>query len=143
MEEFNDHKVTQYLIPANVTTKFEFFEGFGWRELRIVAMAAAVGVFLFFLLSIPQKTVLVDASTNMAIEENADIDNIEVLEKSEPIIPGLLRTLCIIVPAAGAFFIVKRDPQTGMSVLNLIKSAKEFQGKQKSYFYIYNSGRWR
>lgn len=39
-----------YLIPKNVNSRFEFKDGFGWRELRIMLLGAAIGAALFFLL---------------------------------------------------------------------------------------------
>lgn len=38
-----------YLIPRNVTQKFEFFPGFGWLELGLTLSGLAFGVLLFFI----------------------------------------------------------------------------------------------
>ncbi|KYH30772.1 PrgI family mobile element protein [Neomoorella mulderi] len=38
-----------YLIPRNVTARFEFFPGFGWFELAAVSAGALVGLVLYFL----------------------------------------------------------------------------------------------
>ncbi len=38
-----------YLIPRNVRQHFEFFPGFGWRELFLTLIGFAAGLFLFFL----------------------------------------------------------------------------------------------
>lgn len=38
-----------YLIPKNVNTRFEFRDGFGFKELGIMLAGAAVGGCLFFL----------------------------------------------------------------------------------------------
>lgn len=38
----NENKVTHYLIPANVRTRFEFFNGFGWKELILTMIIAAI-----------------------------------------------------------------------------------------------------
>jgi hypothetical protein len=38
-----------YIIPKNVKSKFEFFPGFGWKELFISLIFLLVGVGLFFL----------------------------------------------------------------------------------------------
>lgn len=37
-----------YMIPKNVDSRFEFFTGFGWRELFITLAGVAVGFLLFF-----------------------------------------------------------------------------------------------
>lgn len=39
-----------YLIPENVKSKFEFFKGFGWKELFLNVLFVAVGLFITFLL---------------------------------------------------------------------------------------------
>lgn len=39
-----------YLIPKNVNTRFEFKDGLGWKEVRILLSGVAVGGSLFFLL---------------------------------------------------------------------------------------------
>jgi len=36
-----------YLIPRNVTQKFEFFPGFGWMELGLTSAGLAAGLFFF------------------------------------------------------------------------------------------------
>ena len=106
-----DEKVTQYLVPANVSTRFEFFTGFGWHELRIVAGAITFGLLIFLGLGVVS-----------------------------PGIPAFSRGFAIIIPGAGTFLLVKKDPSTGMSLLKLLNSAKQFQQKQKRYMYKYGSG---
>lgn len=41
-----------YLIPKNVNTRFEFKDGFGWRELGIMLIGGAVAATLFFILTL-------------------------------------------------------------------------------------------
>lgn len=38
-----------YLIPRNVTARFEFFPGFGWFELMSVLGGAVAGLVFYFL----------------------------------------------------------------------------------------------
>lgn len=33
----------EYLVPANVVTRFEFFSGFGWREMAITLVGIVLG----------------------------------------------------------------------------------------------------
>lgn len=33
-----------YLIPANISKKFEFFPGFGWKELFITVIPGLIGL---------------------------------------------------------------------------------------------------
>lgn len=41
-----------YLIPRNISKRFEFFPGFGWMELLITLIAAVVGLGISFLLGL-------------------------------------------------------------------------------------------
>lgn len=130
-----DSKVTEYLVPANVATKFEFFEGFGWWELKIVLISSLVGLAIFFALGLPKKII----KEQQSIINQQDLKVIEV-EKKVPQIPGLARSFAIIIPGAGAFIIVRRNPISGMSLVTTLRSSKEFKKKQKRYMYRYNSG---
>ncbi|GAF27409.1 predicted transcriptional regulators [Moorella thermoacetica Y72] len=47
-----------YLIPRNVSAKFEFFPGFGWFELASVVAGALLGLGLFFLSGLLTKSVI-------------------------------------------------------------------------------------
>ena len=42
----------EYLIPKNVKTKFEFFSGFGWKELLVTFIGLVSGVVIYFIISI-------------------------------------------------------------------------------------------
>ncbi|OCZ51345.1 PrgI family protein [Dehalobacter sp. TeCB1] len=100
-----ENSFTEYLIPANVTTRFEFFPGLGWFELGSIVLACIVGVILSFLLGLL------------------------------PFISIGVRMFIIVIPTVAAFFIVKRDPTSGMNLLDTLKSAKLFKEKQKRYLY--------
>ncbi|MDA5110973.1 hypothetical protein O3V59_21805 [Brevibacillus thermoruber] len=41
-----------YLIPKNVNTRFEFRDGFGWKELGIMLIGGGTGTLLFYLLGL-------------------------------------------------------------------------------------------
>lgn len=41
-----------YLIPRNISKQFEFFPGWGWKELLITLGAAAIGLGFSFLLGL-------------------------------------------------------------------------------------------
>jgi|UPI0005D12B82 hypothetical protein len=41
-----------YLIPKNVNTRFEFRDGFGWKELGIMLIGGGIGALLFYLLGL-------------------------------------------------------------------------------------------
>ncbi|MCT4584053.1 MAG: hypothetical protein N4A54_03925 [Peptostreptococcaceae bacterium] len=143
--EQQEKNVTEYLIPANVTTKFEFFDGFGWHELKIVAIALLIGTIFFFGTGLITKTITMK-DDNLPIEytigdkEDVKRNSEGLIEKKVPFIPTPIRLFFIIIPGIGAFFLVKRDPLNGMSLLSMIKNTKEFKLKQKLYLYIYNSG---
>lgn len=137
--EDQDKTVTQYLIPANVSARFEFFEGFGWAELRVVILACLIGTGIFFGLGMFKKTVKIDNSVPIEMQIGAEATGLNN-EARVPVIPGVFRSLAIIIPGAGAFLLVKKDPSNGMSLIYLVKSSKEFKKKQKLYLYKYRSG---
>lgn len=131
----------QYLIPANVSTRFEFFEGFGWHELKICLCALVIGVVLFFVTGLFTKTVEVERVNDLNLTPGiGNNSGVVVVTENVPIIPAPFRSIIIIVFAAGAFFVTKRNPMTNMSLLTLIKDLKKFNSKQKRYLYIYDLG---
>lgn len=138
-----DRKITEYLIPANVTARFEFFEGFGWYEFKLVSIACLIGLVIFFSLGIFKKTVYIDLN-GMQIEVNSD-ENIKfiqegITETKIPIISAAIRSFAIIIPGAGTFFLVKKEPSSGRSTIDTLRYLKEFKNKQNTYLYKYNSG---
>ncbi|MBU3173283.1 hypothetical protein [Clostridium estertheticum] len=138
MEEQRNSRITEYLIPSNVTTRFEFFPGFGWYEFKIVVFACAIGAVIYFILGLPTKTVQINISVEQAL--GAIGSAVQPNEKKVSIIPILFRIFAILIPGIGSFVVVKRNPSTGMSLMALIKSANEFKKKQKRYIYKYKSG---
>lgn len=141
MGEFDDKKVTQYLIPANVTTKFEFFPGFGWYEFKIVIIACLIGCVFFFLAGVPKKTV--SEAVPITITTQGEVlpeTKMEIQDKKIPYIPVLIRTFFIIVPGVAAFVVVKRDQSSGMSFLTILRNRQDYAKKQKRYLDIYGSG---
>ena len=138
MEE-QDKRVTQYLVPANVSARFEFFPGFGWYEFKIVIIACLIGTLIFFALGLFKKTIYVDANS-IPIESTIG-SNIDVAaELKIPYIPAAFRAFAILIPGAAAFFLVKKDPSSGLSLIYLYRCLKEFKSRQKLYLYKYGSG---
>ncbi len=41
-----------YLVPKNVSQRFEFFPGVGWRELFMILVGLGTGVLVFFFLGL-------------------------------------------------------------------------------------------
>lgn len=144
MEDQNN-KVRQYLIPANVSARFEFFDGFGWYEFKIVLIACLIGASFFFGLGLLKKTIYVDMNgipVNMT-EENENglsMNEKEIIERKISLISPAIRLFAIIIPGTGAFFLVKREPSTGRSGIDTLICLKEFKKKQNTYLYKYNSG---
>lgn len=154
MEE-NESKVTQYLVPSNVSTRFEFIPGFGWYEFRVVLTALAIGSILFFLLGLFPKEIYVDdfdRQIDVTVNVNGetvtvDDEGVETLidistlrTESVPAINMIIRILFIIIPGVGAYFLVKKDPSNNMSLMYNWKSSIEYKQKQRLYIYKYNSG---
>lgn len=146
MDDKYEIPVTHYLVPANVSAKFEFFEGFGWYEFKIVLMTALVGLAFYFMLGIFQKTIYIDANNIPpamligASEEELTPNEDGYIVKYEDSVPGIVRLLFIIIPSVAAFYLVKRDPTSGLCAISTLKHLKAFKNKQKLYLYKYNSG---
>lgn len=136
-DQDGEQKSIEYLIPSNVSTKFEFFPGFGWSEFKIVFIACVIGILIYSGLGLFKKTSYVNSINTPA---GAIINSEGLMEKKVPVIPGMIRIFAIIIPGAGSFFLVKRDPSNGMSLLFTVKSASEFKKRQKLYLYKYGSG---
>lgn len=140
----NDNEI-MYLIPANVSTRFEFFPGFGWKELRACAIAILIGGLIFLLtgfISHTTKANLNDLPAEKKIGlKNNSTTKIEgdIVYTTKAAIPAAIRLFFIIIPGAGAFIAFKKDASTGMSLVESIQSLKGFNKKQKRYLYIYNS----
>lgn len=144
--EQREKRVTEYLVPANVSARFEFFEGFGWKELKIVTIALIIGVIFFFLTGLITKTIEISPD-DLTFEQQMGLTEKELIpnengfiEFTKQTIPAPLRILLIIIPGATAFFLVKRDPSSGMSLILLVNNMMEFKKRQKQYIYKYNSG---
>lgn len=41
-----------YIIPRNISKRFEFFPGWGWRELLVTAVGVGIGLTFSFLISL-------------------------------------------------------------------------------------------
>lgn len=140
MDSSEEKKITQYLIPANVTTKFEFFPGFGWYEFRIVLITCIIGCVFFGALSLPKKTVSETVPTTVMVQgETLPETKMEIHDKKVAYVPILIRVLFIVVPGATSFFLVKKDVSTGMSFISILSSRQEFVKKQRRYLDVYGS----
>lgn len=131
-----------YLVPANVSTRFEFFEGFGWHELKVVAIALAIGALLFYLTGMIVTTETLkkeELTVEQRMSLNNEIDGDYIALKKE-VLPMPARLMFVIIPTAAAYFFVKRDPSTKLSLVKMVKFSREFQKKQKRYLYKYGSG---
>ena len=41
-----------YIIPRNISKRFEFFPGWGWRELLVTAVGVGIGLAFSFLIGL-------------------------------------------------------------------------------------------
>lgn len=146
MSENKENNITYYPVPSNVSTKFEFFPGFGWFEFKYVVIALAIGGLLFFLSGLISKTTYIEPS-NLTFEQKVGLDETELkgnsdglIEIKKQIVPIIVRIFFIVIPVAGTFFFVKREPSSNMSLINNLRGASEFKKNQRLYLYKYNSG---
>lgn len=144
--DISNSKVTQYLIPANVTVRFELWEGFGWRELKYCVMALLLGGLMYLISGSFYKTELYDIK-DLPFEKtlglkNDDFTSIDgdIVTMKTRVVPDGLRYLLLVSPAALTYFCVKRDRSTGMSLIDNVVHMKEFNKSQKLYLYKYGSG---
>lgn len=136
MEEIKSDKYS-YLIPANVSARFEFIDGFGWRELILTALGILLGFMLYTATGVFKKTVEVEPK---AIHMNEKINENGMIEKKVYIIPLPIRLFLLLICAFGSFTLVKKDPRMNMSVYEILLTGFEFGKKQKKYLYEYRSG---
>lgn len=136
----DEKRVTEYLIPRNVSTKFEFIEGFGWIELFYVLCACAFGMIFFVLIGIPKISIPLD-QFGMTIDENALKDGVvpvKYILKNK--INPIFQLLPVFLFGGITFALVKREPSSGLSAFTMVKGMMKFKKKQKRYLYKYKSG---
>jgi len=138
-EQQEDQRAIQYLIPSNVSTEFEFFPGFGWYEFKIVFISCVIGILIYTGSGLVGKTTCVN-TTYVNTTNAPKLDRERLMEEKVPVIPTMARIFAVIIPGAGSFLLVKKDPSNGMSLLYTIKSASEFKKNQRLYLYKYGSG---
>lgn len=136
----NEKKVTEYLVPANVSARFELIPGFGFYELKFVAIAVAIGVMLFGLLGLPKKTLYLDPSEVSLVYSSEEMVDGKI-KRIEPYISTPIRFFVILIPSAFTFLVVKKEPISNVSLFDNLKAAQAFKKKQKRYLYVYNSGK--
>lgn len=146
MADLKENNVTFYSVPSNVSTKFEFFPGFGWFELKYVGVALIVGALLFFITGlfttssfVPQEELTLSQKVGLD-EGELKVNPDGMVEIKKEAVPMIVRVLLVIIPSAGAFFFVRRDPSTNMSLIYNLRGASEFKKRQRLYLYKYNSG---
>jgi hypothetical protein len=141
LNNLEEKQVTKYLIPANVTTRWELIPGFGWSEMRLVIAALIIGALIFFGLSQIKKTTLIDPTkAPITATIGAQLNKDGQYVKVTPVIPAMVRFFILILPGTVTFFLVKKESYNNMSLLQLYTSAKELKEKQRLYLYKYNSG---
>lgn len=144
--EANESKGTQYLVPTNVSARFEIFEGIGFSELRIIAITLVAGAVLYFMFGFLQVTKHLDIK-EMSYSDTAKI-KVEALPKdsegltlvNRPLLSSPVRVfLFIFIPGAVSFFALRREPSSGLNLIGLIKVSNDFRKSQKRYYYVYGS----
>lgn len=128
-----------YLVPANVSAKFELFPGFGWKELITVSAVIFVLFIIAILVGIPQKTTYKEPSALM-VTEGMTVNENGQIEIRESIVPLPVRVLFVILLSVFSFFLVRREPTSGISPIDSMKKSINFSKHQQRYSYKYNSG---
>lgn len=135
----NEEKSTQFLIPANVSAKYEIFKGISFKELKLIMIAGVVGVALFMFTGIFQRTVY-EAPNNIIMTGETELNENGQIEISKPVVELPLRAMCLFLPVVGMFFAVRKEEATGLSILDSIISFQKFKKTQNKYLYKYKSG---
>jgi len=136
----------KYLIPANVASRFQFFAGFGFKELIYVLIVISIFGGFSLLLGFITEQEFVDydhlsLQEQMKIEEQSLLVNDEgstyFIKKS---VPMIARVIIVVFPAALAFFIVRKDPNTSQSFIDVLVMFFKFSKSQKKLLYFKNIG---
>lgn len=110
-----------YMIPVNVNSRFEFFTGFGIKELVFSLIGFAIGGILALIIGLI-------LSPFVAIEKVSEITK------------TVIQIILIIIPTGIMFFGSKKNPRTGFSPFDFIKQRKIYFKQQNKYFYVFGSG---
>lgn len=132
-----------YIIPANVNTKFEVFPGIGYKELAYLLAATAIGVMIFLLLGVFKTTEIIK-------RENVDPMMLIGLTEEELLKPEITITKDVISAPIRLFacatfplfvyFLFKTDPNTNISFYKQLSYKRIFTQNQRRYLYKLNSG---
>lgn len=145
MDDNKESTVTYYPVPTNVTTKFEFFPGFGWSEFKWLVLAVAIGGALFFLSGLIKTTSFIDPN-DLTLEQSIGLDKEQLvyneagmIEVKKEAIPMIIRVILVAVPVSATFLAVRREPSSNMSLISMLKGLMDFNKRQKRFMYRYNS----
>lgn len=125
-----------YMIPTNVTTRFEITSGIGWKEIGCIILAAVLGLILSLIIGL--QTVPVEREIYV---ENGEVSDsmlqtkkgqYETIVKQESIISPAHRLLFLIVPAGFAFMMLKKNT-SGQSALDILQNYYKYQRSQKRF----------
>lgn len=132
-----------YLVPVNVATRFEFFEGFGWKEFFIVGATLAICLLLSFGLGLLTKVEFIPVD-DLTYNQLKDFDEALVENDLYPvkigIVPMMARILIVIIPSTFSFFLFYKDPSVKVSLFENVSYFLAYKKKQKRYYYVQESG---
>jgi hypothetical protein len=115
MENYN--KETQYMIPVNVNSSFEFFPNYGWKQLIITIIGFTLGYLVQYIINIFLGFIEISTSSKLVI-----------------------RTLIISVITAIAIFGSIPVSRKGLSPFEFLIKLNKFNKKQRVFYYVYGSG---
>lgn len=134
MERTNEKD--KYMIPVNVTTRFELISGIGWKEIGMILLAGIIGAILAGIIGIQTKPVekMMYVETDEIINEalGSKKGGYELVTVDESILDGPQRFLFVVLPALGVAMILKKN-DANQSVWDMIKNYHRYQSGQKRY----------
>lgn len=125
-----------FMIPENVTTRFEIVSGIGWKEILYMALVGALGLIVAAFIGINtvtvSKEVYVDDATVSDSIFQSNTGHYETVYEEESILSTGTRFLFFIFPAVVAYMLLKKN-NSNQSMLDLFKSYYRFASRPKSF----------
>ena len=133
----------EFIIPANVNTRYEVFPGFGYKETAFLGLAVAVGLAFFFILGlfktsqdIKKEDLKLEYTIGLSQEE---LDKPYVTIKKD-VISMPIRLIVACTPSILVILLFKTDSTSSLSFYKQLSYKRKFTSGQTRYLYKYESG---